>query len=373
MEIDEHDLDDSFDEIYEGQRDSDSNPHGRGTLYFNSDKTERFEGHFKDGEKCGKGAFLFEDGSSLAGIFLDDCLQGTGKYTNEDGSYMCGDYINGELNGPSMHYDSDGRLNLRGVYKENMRVGIFHAYDKFGGHLFGVVDKLGAFTGNQIIYAYPDGETFLKGKFKDGLMVKAVEAVYDGKGDKNNPFSYKKKNSLVTYHYDPSTYDQISSAPLQPDPYEQKMCDVNKSTIPDAGEGLFSKVIAPENQIMSFYSGIRVPHAEVDARDWHFNNNTISLNSEVVIDVPLDLNSLSDYCASLGHKANHSFTPNSKYDKCEHPRFGKIKCIRTIKPVAPYEELTVEYGYDHSKLDTDAPQWYKDKLSEHQRITSHGA
>ena len=48
----------------------------------------------------------------------------------------------------------------------------------------------------------------------------------------------------------------------------------------------------------------------------------------------------------------------------DHPRFGKIKCIRTIKPVKAGEELTVEYGYDHNGLginNPDAPQWYRDQ------------
>jgi len=49
-----------------------------------------------------------------------------------------------------------------------------------------------------------------------------------------------------------------------------------------------------------------------------------------------------------------------------HPRFGEIKCIRTIKPVESGDELTVAYGYDHNKLDTDAPEWYKRKLKEFQ-------
>ena len=48
----------------------------------------------------------------------------------------------------------------------------------------------------------------------------------------------------------------------------------------------------------------------------------------------------------------------------EHPRFGRIKCIRTIQPVESGDELTVAYGYDHNKLDTDAPDWYKRILNE---------
>ena len=53
---------------------------------------------------------------------------------------------------------------------------------------------------------------------------------------------------------------------------------------------------------------------QVDARDWRENSNTISLDDDWVIDVPKQYASTNVYCASLGHKANHSFTPNSKYD-----------------------------------------------------------
>ena len=52
----------------------------------------------------------------------------------------------------------------------------------------------------------------------------------------------------------------------------------------------------------------------------------------------------------------------------DHPRFGKIKCIRTIKDVSPGEELTVAYGYDHNGLgknEADAPEWYRTQLEKH--------
>ena len=41
------------------------------------------------------------------------------------------------------------------------------------------------------------------------------------------------------------------------------------------------------------------------SRDWKENDNTISLDEEVVIDVPPFLSSLSTYCSTLAHKANH--------------------------------------------------------------------
>jgi len=92
----------------------------------------------------------------------------------------------------------------------------------------------------------------------------------------------------------------------------------------------------------------------VDARSWKLNNNTISLDEETVIDVPPKFSTTKTYCASLGHKANHSVENNAVYDICWHPRFGKIKCIRTIRDVQEDEEVTVLYGYTNT-----APKWYK--------------
>lgn len=53
---------------------------------------------------------------------------------------------------------------------------------------------------------------------------------------------------------------------------------------------------------------------QVDSRDWALNGNTISLDEDTVIDVPQPFDAVKRYCASLGHKANHSFTPNCRYD-----------------------------------------------------------
>lgn len=43
----------------------------------------------------------------------------------------------------------------------------------------------------------------------------------------------------------------------------------------------------------------------------------------------------------------------------EHPRFGLIKCIKTIYSVRQHEELTVAYEYDHQGVGGNAPEWYK--------------
>lgn len=57
-----------------------------------------------------------------------------------------------------------------------------------------------------------------------------------------------------------------------------------------------------------------------------------------------------------------------------HPRFGQIKCIRTLRAVQKEEELTVAYGYDHKPTgqnDPEAPDWYKQELEAFQQQQHH--
>ena len=74
--------------------------------------------------------------------------------------------------------------------------------------------------------------------------------------------------------------------------------------------------------------------------------------------VPRGLATTSAYRATLGHKANHSFSgqENAKYDHVfDHPRFGHIKAIRTLRRVERGEEITVNYGYGG---EDGVPPWY---------------
>lgn len=60
-----------------------------------------------------------------------------------------------------------------------------------------------------------------------------------------------------------------------------------------------------------------------------------------------------------------------------HPRFGPIKCIRTLRPVRKDEELLVAYGYNHESKGgngPEAPDWYKSDLEEfQQRQAAHAS
>ncbi|XP_072898824.1 histone-lysine N-methyltransferase SETD7 isoform X1 [Hemitrygon akajei] len=353
--------DDNVEETVEGPLDEDNQPHGFCKVTYSS--SDRFEGHFIHGEKNGPGKFYFFDGSTLEGNCIDDALQGQAVYTYEDGSSLHGTYIDGELNGIAQEYDSEGRLTFRGQYRDNVRWGVCWMYFLDGGCLVGEVNEDGEMTGDKIAYVYPEGRMALLGKFVDGEFIEGhlatLKCVTEGKPQ------FELAPDDPVYSLDKSTPFCISTKCLLADPYENERVYVAESLIPNAGEGLFAKIAAEPDTVMAFYNGIRITHEEVDSRDWSLNSNTISLDDDTVIDVPEPYNSTKQYCASLGHKANHSFTPNCIYATFIHPRFGPVKCIRTIRAVQRDEELTVDYGYDHysaGKGGPEAPDWYKMEL-----------
>ena len=59
-------------------------------------------------------------------------------------------------------------------------------------------------------------------------------------------------------------------------------------------------------------------------------------------------------------QVNHHFRKtNSKYQEIEHPRYGWIQSVTTIKPVKAGEELYTNYGYTQDVQDAAANfPWY---------------
>jgi hypothetical protein len=76
------------------------------------------------------------------------------------------------------------------------------------------------------------------------------------------------------------------------------------------------------------------------------------------MDIPPEHVDLDNYCASLGHKLNHSFQANCEMWVFDHPRFGLIPCERTKWKVLAGEELFLDYEYDPY----NCPSWFKDQL-----------
>ena len=83
--------------------------------------------------------------------------------------------------------------------------------------------------------------------------------------------------------------------------------------------------------------------------DWDNTDHSHSM------DLPPQYWSPDQYSASLAHKVNHSFRPNSEFVRFHHPRFG-LRClaIRTFQPIMEGEEIFINYRYDPDS----APAWY---------------
>ena len=82
----------------------------------------------------------------------------------------------------------------------------------------------------------------------------------------------------------------------------------------NAGQGLYSKVNIHKGQIIALYNGIRIISSKNDTSCNQKNYDyRLKLNGDIDIDIPQCYIQLDQYCATLGHKTNHSFEPNSKW------------------------------------------------------------
>ena len=94
------------------------------------------------------------------------------------------------------------------------------------------------------------------------------------------------------------------------------------------------------------------------SEDWQDDAYKImdQTEDEGVLDIPHNYRSLDQYCASLAHKANHSFSPNAKFCLFYHPRFGNIPALKSTKYLKVGQEILVNYEYSFDS----APPWYKE-------------
>ncbi|KYQ92708.1 histone-lysine N-methyltransferase [Tieghemostelium lacteum] len=335
-------------------------------------------GEFNDdlSKKHGKGKIIYKDGSqSIIGKWVNGTLEGLGQCIIDDELLLKGTYSNGELNGFVQEFEieliededeeDDERIRIKdpmesdkeyyvqlifsGMYKDGYRDGNGILYFSDGGRIETTWVE-SSMTGNGVYY-YPDERFMIRGIWKDGDLVRGKFECTEKEYIENECKSVYKEFQLK---FDESTEKRISLSPMIPDLYEQYYCYVSTSTVENSGQGLFAKRDIPPGLIISFYNGTRITHKQTDSRDWKLNSNTISLDSETVIDVPTKYNDISVYQSTLAHKSNHHPNNNAEYSHCFHPRFGYIKSIRSIKPIAKDSEIFVNYGYtDHQ------PEWYQ--------------
>ena len=98
--------------------------------------------------------------------------------------------------------------------------------------------------------------------------------------------------------------------------------------------------------------------------------NWLQNNDREYLDILPECVSLKNYRASLGHKINHSFEPNCKWDQIIHPTFGRIPSVITLMDLKAGTELTCHYMIDMQEASgIQHLQWYVDLWEE---ITSPG-
>ena len=101
-----------------------------------------------------------------------------------------------------------------------------------------------------------------------------------------------------------------------------------------------------------------------DVEEHERNMYSLSLGLEeddnYCLDLPPHLgNDLLKYNATLGHKLNHSFEPNTEFVLFSvHPILGTIMSLSALEDIPAGTELTVNYGYD-LETDPDQPDWFR--------------
>jgi len=226
----------------------------------------------------------------------------------------------------------------------------------------GRVDENGKLSGCGLAYIYPDFRTALVGTFKEGEMVFTQAAHISGLTTENSCImvpSFTEQPNGRLFRREISTVDFVTSSPTLRDPYETTTVVVRKSQVEGADDGIFARKAIPKNTVIAFYNGVKVGEKTEDNQDggWDADSYKIfdpSNTPHGTIDILEKYRSTTIYCATLAHKTNHSFIPNSEFVVYDHPRWGVIPCITSIHSIAPEEEIFVRYGYD---LDY-CPEWY---------------
>ena len=228
----------------------------------------------------------------------------------------------------------------------------------------------GALLWAERTFLYPDLTTALTGQWSGARMEAARQTtVIAVRLTEQNLLEIDCSQPVgPTFSFSPSGPDNFgSSDPSMRDPYETKYIRVRRSGIEDSGEGVFALEDLPPGFLAAVFNGYKVPLcsgkdltaglsslAEVYERLAY--NIHMPEDESFFLDFPPARASLTEYSASLGHKVNHSFSPNCKFGTIQHPRWGRVRTVVTTELVRAGQELLVDYGYDLLRC----PDWYRD-------------
>jgi len=354
---------------YYGKRDQMGNIAGIGSLLYENKDT--FQGIFKDGIMNREGVLTKaqKGGTKIEGEWIQGLLQGEIKETLQNTGWIEGYYKDGIPHGYFREFGP--RYNGRHILRQMGRYykGVLRGYTWKGaydhsGWWFGSVDSDGQLTGDNIAYIYPDFKMAIKGKFKDGLLVEGyqcqLEGCYLDRGVQVPVFS---KTFGPAYQYEEPSIKNIALNPLLRDPWEDIRVCVGPSNLPQGGEGLFAKRAFAMKEVIALYNGIKIKTSTYASEHMPRSDYRIRLNGDLDMDIPHGFQSTNQYCATLAHKANHSFMPNCEWTLFESPRFGLIRSLTAQKPIEVGEEILVNYQMTIAK----SPDWYRVVWLHHMR------
>jgi len=216
-------------------------------------------------------------------------------------------------------------------------------------------------------YIYPDLQTALVGEFVDGKMVAAQKAHVNQFSIQDDILHVETSQpSGRWFSFAPSTKTSFGpSDPMLADPFEERVVEVRGSCMEGGGEGVFARHTLQKGAVALIFNGYKVPLGESNI-EWEKEteeslydrlayNIHMPQEEDFFLDFPPSKADLRVYCASLGHKVNHSFVPNAEFSTIYHPRWGRVRSVVTLREVASGEELLVDYGYDLIRC----PAWFR--------------
>lgn len=336
---------------------------------------DELQGTFRKGLRQGRGSIegenLLKHGLiCVKGMYKDGVLMGLGKAMLVQSSLwngvksrvtLEGVFNDGYLEGPVRGLDDRGNLIFVGEYSKGLPKGNCWLAKEGQGWLYGKVDEKGRFSGQDIAYVYPDRCTSMIGQFHQEIMLKSLSShIVQAELNSAHIMCLSIINTDDANHFThcPSNNEKIRCDWTLTDCYEDVTVECRTSTVEGAGEGLFAQRNLPAGKIISFYNGILVqPGEKYNTTNFNYQIYVDWSNTDgsAFVDVPNQCTDVSVYRSSLAHKANHSFDPNCKFVAVDHPRFGRIPALQTLKDVKKDEELFSHYKYDMAL----APNWYQ--------------
>lgn len=118
----------------------------------------------------------------------------------------------------------------------------------------------------------------------------------------------------------------------------KKDLEVKRSTIPGAGNGLFTKVFIPKQTLILEYTGIVTTWDKV--KDEHHNNYIYYISAEHVINAEPVKDSLARYANDA---KGLTVLPGIK-NNCSYKRFGTRVFVKALRDIPAGSEILVGYG-----------------------------